>query len=54
MNFKVQPLINVIVSDITELKERDVEFLLKQSENMYGPIEMVICCAAMSKPTMIL
>ena len=28
--------------------------MLRISENKYGPIEMVICCAAMSKPAMFL
>lgn len=40
--------------DITEQKERDVELLLKLAEQIYGPIEMVVCCAAISKPAMIL
>lgn len=50
----MQPLINVIVCDITELREKDVQILLRESEIRYGPIEMVINCAAISKPAMFL
>ncbi len=48
------PLINFIKADITELRSQDIETIIKFSENKYGPIEMIICCAAMSKPAMFL
>lgn len=48
------PLINCLVADITDLKVKDIENLLRISENKYGPIEMVICCAAISKPALFL
>jgi NAD(P)-dependent dehydrogenase (short-subunit alcohol dehydrogenase family) len=38
--------------DITELKKREIEEILIDAEKKYGPIEMVICCAATSKPVM--
>ena len=48
------PLINVLKTDITELLPKDIEALIRLSETKYGPIEMVICCAAISKPALFL
>ena len=42
------------MADLSELHSRAVECLLNEIENLYGPIDMVICCAAMSKPAMFL
>ena len=41
-------------ADLSELKKRQVDRLLADIESMYGPIEMVVCCAAISKPAMFL
>jgi short-subunit dehydrogenase len=46
------PLIHYFPVDISELKQKDMETLLRLSEKKYGPIEMVICCAAISKPSL--
>jgi NAD(P)-dependent dehydrogenase (short-subunit alcohol dehydrogenase family) len=46
------PLIEYVQVDISDIKSRDVEAIIKASEKKYGPIEMVICCAAISKPAM--
>jgi short-subunit dehydrogenase len=32
------------------MSQRDVDRVLKETTTMFGPIEMVVCCAAMSKP----
>ena len=40
--------------DIADLKPKDIDAIIKYSEKKYGPIEMVICCAAISKPAMFL
>lgn len=47
-------MIEYYKADISDLQKRDVEMLIKYSEKKYGPIELVICCAAMSKPAMFL
>ncbi len=47
-------LVNYVVADLSELHSRQVERLLTEIETRYGPIDMVICCAAMSKPAMFL
>ena len=54
MNHAHLPLIQYVTADITELRPRDVEAILKAAEKKYGPIEMVICCSAISKPAMFL
>jgi len=46
------PLIQYKVCDISEIKKREVEAVLQEAEKKYGPIEVVICCAATSKPAM--
>ena len=43
-----------MVADLSELNSRKVERLLTEIENLFGPIDMVVCCAAMSKPAMFL
>jgi 3-oxoacyl-[acyl-carrier protein] reductase len=47
-------LVNYVVADISELKSRQVEKLLQEIESRFGNIEMVVCCAAVSKPAMFL
>lgn len=47
-------LVNYVVADLSELNRRQVEQLLTEIENLSGPIEMIVCCAAISKPAMFL
>ena len=47
-------LVNYVVADLSELSSRSAERLLAKIEKSYGPIDMVICCAAQSKPAMFL
>lgn len=39
-----------IKADIAEMTQKDVEKVIKSTEAVFGPIEMVVCCAGMSKP----
>lgn len=43
-----------MVADLSELKSRQVERLITEIENLSGPIDMIVCCAAISKPAMFL
>lgn len=36
------------------MSQKEVDRVLRDTTTMFGPIEMVICCAAMSKPKMFL
>lgn len=54
MNNSKRPLIVSIKADISELTQKEIDKILKDTTSIYGPIEMVVCCAAMSKPKMIL
>ena len=36
------------------MSQKEVDRVLQDTTNMFGPIEMVVCCAAMSKPKMLL
>lgn len=47
-------MINYIVADIAEIKQKEMDIYIKMSEQRFGPIEMVICCAAISKPALFL
>jgi short-subunit dehydrogenase len=33
---------------------KEVERVIRDTTSMFGPIEMVVCCAAMSKPKLIM
>ena len=50
MNNSKRPLIVSIRADISEMTQREIDRVLKDTTTMFGPIEMVVCCAAMSKP----
>jgi 3-dehydrosphinganine reductase len=60
VNNKKQPLISSIIADLSEFidvknadeKYKQFEKSLEQAEARYGPIEVVICCAGMSLPTL--
>jgi len=41
-------------ADIDELRPEEVDIIIQAAERNYGPIEMVICCAAISKPALFL
>jgi len=43
-----------VCADITNLNKNKIEQILQKAEDEYGPIDMVICCAAISKPNMFL
>ena len=47
-------MVNYVVADLSELKSKQVEHLLKEIEHLSGPIDMIVCCAAISKPAMFL
>mmetsp|Transcript_43872 Transcript_43872/g.58160 ORF Transcript_43872/g.58160 Transcript_43872/m.58160 type:complete len:137 (+) Transcript_43872:154-564(+) len=47
-------LINYVVADLSELSSREVDHIIQKIEKRYGQIDMVICCAAVSKPAMFL
>ena len=47
-------LINYVAADLSELSFREVERVINQIEKLYGKIDMVVCCAAVSKPAMFL
>ena len=48
------PLITAFKVDISDLKSKEVEQIIKIAEKKYGPIHMVVSCAAISKPAMFL
>ena len=43
-----------IKADISEMTSKDIEKVVKSTEAIYGPIDTVICCAAISKPKLFL
>jgi short-subunit dehydrogenase len=43
-----------IKADISEMTSKDIEKLVSKTESIYGVIDTVICCAAISKPKLFL